>query len=110
MKQKPKYRHQFEEEVRLSKSAGERTDFRSSRSQMFFKIPVLKDFANSTGKHPSWNQRLQHACFPVKFLKCLKALFFTEHLQWLLRRHNSYFQRSQEQKPVRLPAINNSFS
>ena len=28
---------------------------RSSRSHMFFKIGVLKNFANSTGKHLSWS-------------------------------------------------------
>ena len=29
--------------------------FRSSRSQMFFKIGVLKNFAIVTGKHISWS-------------------------------------------------------
>ena len=28
---------------------------------------------------------LWHRCFPVKFVKFLKILFFIEHLQWLLR-------------------------
>ena len=28
---------------------------RSSRSQMFLKIDVLKNFANFTGKHPCWS-------------------------------------------------------
>ena len=32
--------------------------FRSSRSQMFFKIGVLKNFANFTGKHLFWNLSL----------------------------------------------------
>ena len=29
--------------------------WRSSRSQMFFKIDVLKNFANFTGKHLCWS-------------------------------------------------------
>ena len=29
--------------------------FRSSRSQLFFKIGVPKNFANFTGKHPCWS-------------------------------------------------------
>ena len=28
--------------------------------------------------------RLQHRCFPVKFAKFLKTIFFTEHFRWLL--------------------------
>ena len=54
---------------------------RSSRLQMFFRIGVLKNFGNFTGKHlcrsPLFNKvaglkvsnskRLQHMCFPVKF-------------------------------------------
>ena len=48
---------------------------RSSPSQMFFKIGVPKNFADFTGKCK---------CFPVKYAKCLRALFFTEHLRWLL--------------------------
>ena len=59
---------------------------RSSRLQMFFKIGVLKSFANFTGKHLCWSlflknlkteglllheKRLQHWCFPVKFANLL---------------------------------------
>ena len=29
-------------------------------------------------------KRLQHRCFPVKFVKFLKTSFITEHLWWLL--------------------------
>ena len=32
-------------------SPAERTGFRNSHSQLFFKLGVLKNFANSTGKH-----------------------------------------------------------
>ena len=61
-------------------------------SQMFFEIDVLKNFAIFTWKHLCWRllglqlikRSFQHRCFPVKFAKFLRALFFTEHLQWLL--------------------------
>ena len=76
------------------------SSFRSSPSQMFLKIGVLKNFGNFTAKHLCWSlflilffsgltpatllkKRLQHRCFPVKFLKILKTPFFTEHLRWL---------------------------
>ena len=39
---------------------------RTSRSQMFFKISVSKNFPNLAGKH---------RCFPVKFAKCLNNNF-----------------------------------
>ena len=48
---------------------------RSSRTQMFFKIGIPKNFTNFTGKH---------RCFPVKFAKFLRTPSFTEHLRWLL--------------------------
>ena len=61
---------------------------KSSLSQIFLKIGVLKSFANFTGKHQCWSlfvvKRLQHRCFSVKFSKFLRILFFTEHLRWLL--------------------------
>ena len=52
---KLKHMYQFEPEVKLSKegSPGEIwTGFRSSRSQIFFKIGVLKIFANPKKKTP----------------------------------------------------------
>ena len=60
------------------------TNYRSSRSQMFLKIGVLKNFANFTEKHPCRSlracnfikKRLQHICFPVKFAKCLRTTFY----------------------------------
>ena len=51
----------WDRSVKLSKKGnpGEiRTVFRSSRSQMSFKIGVINDFANSTGKHLCWRQFL----------------------------------------------------
>ena len=64
--------------------------FRSSRSQMFFKI--------FTRKHLCWSlfnkvacvacnfikKRLEHRCFLVNIAKILKTAFFIEHLQWLI--------------------------
>ena len=44
---------------------------RSSRSQMFFKIGVPKNFADFTRKH---------RYFPAKFAKFLRTRFFAEHL------------------------------
>ena len=99
------------------------TGFRSSRSQIFFKIGVLKIFANPKRKHLSGDtflksfnpegsvkKRLQHKCFPVKFAKYLRTPTLTEQLQWLPLTLNSYFQRIPERKPVRLLAVNTRFS
>ena len=66
--------------MRLSLSSSTSTwhshpDCRSSRSQMFFKRGVPKNFVNVTRKH---------RCFLVKFEKFLRTPFFTEHLRWLL--------------------------
>ena len=71
--------------------------YRSSHSQMFFKIDSLKNFANFTGKHTFWSlflvklqvcnffkNRFKHTCFPVKFAKSLRTPFFIEHPLWLL--------------------------
>ena len=38
---------------------------RSSRSQMFFKIGVLKNFANFTGKHLCWSRFLMFPWFMI---------------------------------------------
>ena len=73
--------------------------FRSSRSQMFFKIDVLKNFASFTGKHRCYSLSLiklqvfrpatllkrdsNTGAFSVKFVNFLRTPFFAEHLQWL---------------------------
>ena len=64
---------------------------RSNHLLMFFKIGVLKSFANFTGKHLCWSPLLKNirlkACnfikkttgqlfFPAKFAKFLRASFF----------------------------------
>ena len=48
--------------------------------------------------------------FSVKFASFLRTSFFTEQLQCLLLRFNSCFQRSPEQKPLRLSALDTKFS
>ena len=62
-----------------------RSQMSSSRSQTFFKIGVLKNVANFTGRDLCWSlfliklqalkKRLQHRCFPPKFAKFLRTLF-----------------------------------
>ena len=56
---------------------------RSSCSQVFSKISVLKKFVNFTRKHKCWShflikppkiKRLQHRCSPVNFAKLLRTL------------------------------------
>ena len=44
---------------------------------LFSKVAGLK-----TGSFTK--KRIQHICFPVKFVKFSRTLFFTEHLRWLL--------------------------
>ena len=72
---------------------------RSSYSQIFIKISVLKNFAIFRGKDlcrspfsrklqvlnpASLKRRLQHRCFPVNIAKFLRTAFFIEQLWWLL--------------------------
>ena len=49
--------------------------FRSSRSQTFFKIGVLKNFANFTGKHLCWSLLLIKL-FSCEFFELFKSIFF----------------------------------
>ena len=48
--------------------------------------------------------------FSCEICKFSKNTFFTEPLQWLFLRFNSCFQRSPDQKPVRLSLVNTIFS
>ena len=73
-----------------------------SRSQMFFKIGVLKNFENFTRKHLCWSlfliklqdcnfiKEAPHRFFPVKFAKSLRTHFSTEHLRWLLLKSKKF--------------------
>ena len=72
----------------------------SSRSEVFNKKGILKNFAKFTRKYLCHSlffnkgpglrpvtllkKRLWYRCFPVKFAKFLRTPFFTEHLRWLL--------------------------
>ena len=53
--------------------------YRSSRSQIFFKIGVLKNFAKFTEKDLCQSlfliKRLRRKCFPVNFAKFLRTFF-----------------------------------
>ena len=67
---------------------------------MVFTLGTLKNFANFAGKiHVLESlfkkalgpqackfikKRLQHRYFPVKLARFLRALFYTEHLRWLV--------------------------
>ena len=72
---------------------------KSSRTQMFFKKGVLRNFATFTGKYLSWSlfliklQGLEPATLFKRdfnsgailfFAKFLRTAFSVEHLQWLL--------------------------
>ena len=65
-----------------------RSNCRSSHSQMFLKVDVLKTFAIFTQKHLCWRlrrkERLQHRCFPVNITKVLRTALIIEYLRWLL--------------------------
>ena len=70
--------------------------YRNSRSQLFFKIRVLKNFVNFTGKHLCWSLFLSLSVgvsllketptqvFFSEIYEIFKNIFFTEHLRWLL--------------------------
>ena len=60
---------------------------RSSLSQMFFRIGLLKNFANFIGKHQCWSIfsiKLQTWTLLTRDSIFLRTPSFTEHLQWLL--------------------------
>ena len=75
---------------RSSRSAGnmgkKNMDISKSRTQIFFKIGVLRNFAKFTGKHlfqsiffnkvADPRSELRQRCFPVNFAKFLRTLFF----------------------------------
>ena len=73
---------------------------KSTRSKMFFRIGVLKNFVIFKGKttelespfnkvadlqaYKFIEKRLQLRCFPLNIAKSLRTAFFIEHLWWLL--------------------------
>ena len=115
----------LDQKCKLTKAYSSRkiwTGFRSSRSQIFFKIGVLQVFANSTGKHLCWRhfsrklqswklylQEISTQVFSCEIWKIFKNTIFyniSSGCFWC----NWYFQRIPEQKPVQLSAINTTFS
>ena len=66
----------------------------------FFKIEVLKNFANSTGKQGLKvcnfiKNRLQHRCFPKKFAKFLITAFFYRTFPVAASKNNEQQQLSE---------------
>ena len=66
-----------------------KANHRSSRSEVFRKKGVLRNFSKFTGKHlcrpvTLFKKGLWHRCFPVNLAKFLRTSFFTNHLQWQL--------------------------
>ena len=72
-----------------------RLRFRSSRSQMFFKIGVLKNFAIFTGKHLCWS------LFLIKFRSLLVMLlcFVPPYFEFLIFLIKLSLKRHQKQPP-----------
>ena len=75
------------------------TTIRSSRSQMFFEIgvlkvwnihrktPVLESLFSKIASLEACNfikKRLQHRCFPMNIAKFFRNFFFPKHHRWLL--------------------------
>ena len=54
---------------------------RSSRTEVFCRKGILRNFAKFTGKH--LHHSLWHMCFPVNFAKFLGTIFFTDNLRRL---------------------------
>ena len=70
--------------------------FKSSCSQIFYKIAALKNFTKFKWKHlrpvaKSVKKRLQHRCFPVNFVKFLKTPFLQNTSGQLLLNFFIYF-------------------
>ena len=70
--------------------------FRSSRSEVFWKKCVLRNFAKFAGKH------LCHRFFPVNFAKFLGTPILTEHLWWLLLHIVIKFHKQTEKSRLRI--------
>ena len=81
--------------------------FRSTRSQMFFKVRVLKSYAIFAGKPELESlfdkvpvlqvcnfikNKLPQRCFPVNIAKFLRTAFFIEHFRWLFLPFTTTFQ------------------
>ena len=60
------------------------SSIRNNRLQMFFKIGVLRNFANFTGKHLFWILFFLIKLQAFRLAKFLRTTFFTKQLWWLL--------------------------
>ena len=69
---------------------------RSSRSQMFFKIGVLKIFSIFTGKHLCWSLFL----IKLQALRSYNTFFFIEHLWWLLLNFDEIHRITASRYPI----------
>ena len=78
--------------------------FRSSRSQMFFKIGGLKNFTTSSGKYLCWSllliklqasapllKKTQTQMFSCEYCQIFKNRFFIKHLWWLLLKITQWY-------------------
>ena len=97
------------------------TKFRSSRSEVFCKKVVLRNFAKFTGKHLCQSlffnkvaglrpvtllkKRLWHRYFPVNFPKFLRTPLFIEHIWWLLLEVNKLQWQLQTHKTEHIKAL-----
>ena len=72
------------------------SNYRSNCPEVIYEKGVVRSFAKFTGKYLYLSlffdkvaaatlskQRLRYRCFPVNFVKFLRTLFYTEHVQWL---------------------------
>ena len=91
---------------RNSNTGAMRKKLQSSRSQIFFKIGVIKNFSNFTGKYLCWSifliklqtwrpaallRRGSNTGVFLEIDEIFKNTFFTEHLWWLLLKLNICF-------------------
>ena len=91
---------------RNSNTGAMRKKLQSSRSQIFFKIGVIKNFSNFTGKYLCWSifliklqtwrpaallRRGSNTGVSLEIGEIFKNTFFTEHLWWLLLKLNICF-------------------
>ena len=88
-------KHQFVDYKMETARNGLNNITRSSRSQMFFKIDFLRNFAIFTEKHLRVSlflikqtcnfikKRFQYKCFPVNIAKFLRTTFSITNLWWL---------------------------
>ena len=88
-----KYRRKIIAKYRHLSSNGNRALDRSSRSQMFFKIGVVKAFVNFTGKHLCWSRSSRSQVFFKIVVLKIFVNFTGKHLCWSLFLIKLQFQK-----------------